>query len=196
MIAEIVLPNDNEEEFIEIASKLSIKKLFLLYDFDKYDEEKIQKKLNSVKNKKVNVETGFIVNQKNMKKASDRFRLLVVKSSDKDRFFLESKKIKVIYGLEEIHKKDYIHHRASGLNHTICEIARQNNAAIGFSYSSLLNKPSQTASLIIGRIIQNIRLCNKYNVKTIVGSFSGSPLELRAPHDVAALFKIFGMHEE
>ncbi len=191
---EIVFPNDNEAEFIEIASKLELKKLYFLYDFDDYSEEKIKKKLNLIKNHhNVTLEIGFLVNQKNINKAYKQSKLLIVKSSDSDRFFIESKKIRLIYGFEEVHKKDYLHQRASGLNHVICELAKKNNVAIGFSYSSLFNKDSATLSLIIGRMMQNISLCQKFKVKTIIASFSEKPFDLRASHDIMSLFTMLGM---
>ena len=139
MSTEIVTPNNNEAEFVEIASKLGIKKLYFLYDFDEYNKEKTKEKLELIKNhQNTNIKIGFIVNQKNINKASQQSKLLFAKSSDKDRFFIESKKIRLIYGVEKSYKKDYLHQRASGLNHTICELAKKNNVAIGFSYSSLL----------------------------------------------------------
>ncbi len=191
---EIVFPNNNEVEFIEVASKLDIKKLYFLYNFDDYNEDKIQKKLELIKNHhNVTLEIGFLANQKNLNKAYKQSRLLVAKSSDKDRFFIESKKIRLIYGFEEFHKKDSLHQRASGLNHVICEFAKKNNVAIGFSYSSLFNKDNALISLTIGRMMQNIALCQKYKVKTVIGSFSENPFDLRAPHDVMSLFAMLGM---
>ena len=194
MFTDIVIPNNNEAEFIEIASKLGIKKVYFLYDFDYYNEEKTQKKLESIKNhKNISIDDGFIVHQKNINKAMQQSKLLVAKSSDKDRFFIESKKIKLIYGFEELNKKDYLHQRASGLNHVICELASKNNVAIGFSYSSLFNKNPADTPLLIGRMMQNIALCQKYKVKTIIGSFSEKPFEMRASHDIASLFYMLGM---
>lgn len=194
MFADIAMPKNNEEEFIEIAAKLGIKKLYFLYNFESYDEEKIQARLKDVKNYNVSISFGFIANKHNLNKAIKQSRFLAAKSSENDRFFIESKKIKLIYGFEEFHKKDYISQRASGLNHVLCELARKNNTAIGFSYSSLLNKDNSLTSLLIGRMLQNIRLCKKYKVKTIIGSFSDKPFGLRAPHDIASLFSLFGMN--
>lgn len=194
MFSDIAIPKNNEAEFIEITSKLGIKKLYFLYDFDDYNEEKIQQKLELIKNhKNISIDVGFIVNQKNLNKAAKQSKLLVAKSSDKDRFFIESKKIKIIYGFEDINRKDYLHQRASGLNHIICELAKKNNVIIGFSYSSLFNKDNDITSLIIGRMMQNITLCQKYKVKTIIRSFSEKPFEMRAPYDVCSLFTILGM---
>ena len=197
MFTDIIFPNNNEAEFIEIAFKLGFRKIYFLYDFGEYNIEKVQKNLNAIKNyKNLNIETGFIVNQKNMNKALLQSKLLVVKSSEKDRFFIESKKIKLIYGFEETNKNDYLHQRASGLNHILCELAKKNNVIIGFSYSLLMNKNQRYASLMMGRMIQNISLCKKYKVKTIIGSFSENPFEMRSPHDIVSLFTILGMDKK
>ena len=194
MFSDIAIPKNNEEEFIEMASKLGIKKLYFLYDFDKYRQESLQNKLNSIKNhKNIEVEIGFMVNQKNLNQAGKLSKLLVVKSSDKGRFFIESKKIKLIYGFEEVQRGDSLHQRTSWLNHTICEIANKNSVSIGFSYSSLFNKNGHESSLLMGRMMQNISLCRKYKVKTIIASFSENPFGMRAPHDVASLFAMLGM---
>ena len=194
MFRDIILPRNNEEEFIEIASKLGYKKLYFLYDFDNFNQENTQKKSTSLENhKNIKIETGFIVNQKNINKSFKQSKLLVVKSSDKDRFFIESKKIRMIYGFEEEHKNDYLHQRASGLNHVICELAKKNNVAVGFSYSSLFDKDGKTTSLLLGKMMQNISLCQKYKVKTIIGSFSENPFGMRSPHDVISLFTVLGM---
>src|SRR3989344_499802 len=178
MHSDITIPQNNEAEFAEIASKLGIKKLYFLYESNNFSEEKINKKLELIKEKfNLNFETGIIV-----------------KNQDKDRFLIESKKVKLIYGFEELGRKDYLHQRASGLNHIMCELARKNNVFIGFSYGSLLNGEVK-ASLVLGRMTQNIKLCRKYKVKTIIGSFAENPFDLRAPHDLANLFKMFGMDE-
>ncbi|MBI2557979.1 hypothetical protein HYW20_01545 [Candidatus Woesearchaeota archaeon] len=192
MFSDIVIPNNNEAEFVEVASKISIKKLYFLYEFGSSQKE-ILEKIQSLKHKKIDIETGLIVNQKNINMAMHHSKLLVARSSDNDRFLIESKKIKLIYGFEESPRKDYLHQRASGLNHILCELARKNNIAVGFSYSSILNKKPETASLIMGRMMQNIALCRKYKTKTIIASFSGNPFELRAPHDIASLFAMLGM---
>ena len=190
MHSDIVLPKNNETEFIEIAAKLGIKKLHFLYDFDSYNEEKIQKKLDSIDNKKISIDIGFLISQKNLNKAAKISRFLAAKSSENDRYFIESKKVKIIYGFEESGKKDFMHQRASGLNHILCELARKNNIAIGFSYSSIIN--NKNSAVVIGRMMQNAALCKKYKTSTIIASFSSNPFELRQPHDVSSLFKLFG----
>ena len=190
MFSDIVMPKNNEEEFIEIACRLTFKKIVFLYDPNEYSQEK-QQKLMHIKSRNMHIETGFIANPKNISKALGQSKLIAAKSSDKDRILIESKKVNLIYGFEETQKRDYMHQRASGLNHVICGLAKKNNVAIGFSYSSLLGK--NNSHLLIGRMMQNISLCRKYRVKTIIGSFSSNPYEMRAPHDIISLFTLLGM---
>jgi len=193
---DFVLPDNNEAEFIELASKLGVKKLYFLYEFDSYIQQKTEKKLKSMEFRDIRVETCFIVSHKNINIALKHSKLLVAESSDDNRFFIEGKKIKLIYGFEETNRKDYMHQRASGLNHIICELAGKNNVAIGFSYNSLFNKNAQIASSLIGRMMQNIFLCQKYKVKTSIGSFSSRPFEMRNSHDLASLFTTLGMDKK
>ncbi|MBI2657834.1 hypothetical protein HYX08_04030 [Candidatus Woesearchaeota archaeon] len=192
MDADFVLPRNNEIGFIEIASKLGIKKLYFLYDFDGFEMGKIQERLDSIKSS-VEAEIGIIANEKNINTASKHSKFIVARSSGNDRFFIESRKIKIIYGFEFVPRKDYLHQRASGLNHVLCELAAKNNVAIGFSYSSLVSQNPPAASLTIGRMMQNIRLCHKYGAKTAIGAFSEKPYGLRAHHDIGSMFKILGM---
>ncbi len=197
MVAEIVFPRDNESEFAEIGAKLGIKKLYFFYDFDEYNRERTEKKLSMLQNhNNIQLNTGFLVNHKNMSKAFGESKMIAVKSSDKDRLFIESNKVKLIYGFEDVQKKDYLHQRASGLNHTLCDLAKEHNVAICFSYASLFNKSDRTAAMLIGRMMQNIKLCRKYKVKTTIGSFSERPFDLRSHYDVASLFLTLGMDSD
>lgn len=195
MYSDIVIPQNNETEFADVALKLGIKKLYFLYEPNNFDEQKVDRKLEIIKeNYNLSFETGIIVKNRDANKIKTNSKLIVAKSSDKDRFLIEGKKVKMIYGFEELGRKDYIHQRASGLNHIVCELAKKNKIFIGFSYSSLLND-EYNSLVLIGRMAQNIKLCRKYNVKTIIGSFAENPFSLRAPHDISNLFKLFGMDE-
>jgi RNase P/RNase MRP subunit p30 len=42
-------------------------------------------------------------------------------------------------------------------------------------------------------MMQNISLCQKYKVRTAIGSFAEYPFHLRAPHDIISLFIMLGM---
>ena len=138
MPSDIVIPKNNESEFAEIALRLGINKLYFLYEPKEFNENKIRKKIEAIKeNFNINFEIGLLLKAKDINKS--KTKITAAKSSDNDRFLIESKKIKLIYGFEELDRKDYLHQRASGLNHIMCELARKNSVIIGFSYSSLVN---------------------------------------------------------
>ncbi len=192
MFADIVLPKNNENEFARIAEKLGYQKLYFLYELNDYIS--LQKRADFEQIKKIiGIDAGILANIKNLNSASSQSKIIAAKSSDNDRPLIETKKIKLIYGFEEILKRDSMHQRASSLNHILCDIARKNNTAIGFSYSSLFDNNIQAASLFMGRMMQNIKICQKYKVKTMIGSFSSNPYDLRAPHDIMSLFSLLGM---
>src|SRR3989338_1306129 len=197
MFSDITIPNNNELEFVEVALKLNLSNLYLLYKSDKEELGKIKKKLALIQHSsKLNIGTGFIVNEKNIREVSRHSNLLVVKSSDKDREYINGKRAKLIYGFEENSKRDFMSQKASGLNHILCELVRKNNIIIGFSYSQLFNKDGQISSLLIGRMIQNIRLCRKYKVKTVIGCFSEEPYDMRSAYDISSLFTLLGMESK
>src|SRR3989338_7517298 len=103
MFRDIAIPNNNEEEFAVIAAKLGYKKMYFLYDFDGYCDE-TEKKLEKLD---IDFEIGLIVNKKNIAFAVKKSKFLAAKSSADDRELIEGKKVKLVYGFEEIKRKDY-----------------------------------------------------------------------------------------
>ncbi len=181
-MTEIVFPKNNEEEFIGIASRIGIKNIIFIYDIG--DFKNAEEKVKTI-NTNIGIETGIIVTQKSLKKAASLSKFLIAKSSPFDRLMIESKKMKLIYGFEELGKKDFMHQRASGLNHINAELARKNNTIIGFSYGSLIRH--ENPSKLMGRIAQNMKICRKYRCKTLFASFSENPFDLRASYEVLSL---------
>lgn len=100
-----------------------------------------------------------------------------------------SRNIDVAYGFEESSKRDFIHHRNSGLNQVLAKIFAEKDIIIGFSFSSVLKNP-----LIIGRMRQNVRLCRKYGVKMVFGSFASDSFEVRSFVDLESFARTIGMN--
>ncbi|MCH8067565.1 MAG: hypothetical protein IIC69_03200 [Nanoarchaeota archaeon] len=131
---DIVIPHNNEEEFISIAEKLGYSGLFFLYNLndylDKYQKLKTQ-------NTKIKIHTGIVVDNKEIHKVKSGIRnenvFIVVKSSTNDKEAIEKLKPDVIFSFEGSIKKDFIHQRASGLNHILCKAAKDKGVMIGFS---------------------------------------------------------------
>jgi len=188
---DIVIPNNNEEEFITTAEKLGYEGLYFLYNINDYLDK--QRKLR-IKNRKIKIHTGIMVDNREIHKFKNRLKnekaFIVVKSSTNDKEVIEKLKPDVIFSFEGSTKKDFIHQRASGLNHILCKSAKDNGIIIGFSLSSVLNVEDKHK--ILGRMMQNIELCKKFKVKMIIASFAQDSFGMRSPHDLIGLFKVLG----
>jgi RNase P/RNase MRP subunit p30 len=185
MPMDIVFPESNEKEFAEMAEKLGYDELVFVYrnQAPKPDASS-----------KVKVRTGLLALPKEIDNARKKSDLIIVKSSfEKDRWVLEKSKAGIVFGLEESQRKDYMHHRGSGLNQVLCKIAAQKGKTIGFSFSSVLNSNSEGRARIIGRMRQNAMFCRKYKVKTVLASFARSPYEMRVPKDMDAFRRLIGL---
>ena len=204
---DIVIPNNNEEEFIVIAEKLGYNGLCFLYDFNDYSSKKRKFESNKIK-----IHTGILANNKNLNKVKNvlenqRFSghrkskafsseleneksFVAVRSSYNDKDAIEKLKPNIIFSFEDNDKRDFIHQRASGLNHILCKSAKENDIIIGFSLSPILN--AENKHTVLGKIMQNIVLCRKFKVKTAIVSFARNPFEMRSPHDLISLFNVLG----
>ncbi len=193
MFIDIVFPNNNEDEFIALTPKLGYNALCFSY---KFDRNKIDKYKESIKNKqsktKLKLYLGILADFNEINKAKKHADLVLVQNSEKNREVLEKSKADILFDLETQNRRDFIHHRASGLNQVLCKLANANKKTIAFSFNSILN--SKNRAQLLGRISQNIRLCRKYKVKTLISSFAKNPFEMRSVYDLINLFVVLGMH--
>ena len=196
MFIDLVLAKNNEKEFIEIAERLSIEGICFVYNFkNKNDFLQNQEKISKLQEKtKLKLFTGLIANSKNISKAKKLSKIVIYKSTGNDRHAIEKSKTNIIFDLETVATKDSLHSRNSGLNQVLCKLANKNNVIIGFSFSNILNTDGRIRSQILGRMMQNIRLCRKYKVKTIIASFAEKPYDLRSCSDLKSVFISLGMH--
>jgi RNase P/RNase MRP subunit p30 len=188
---DIVIPTNNEEEFIAMAEKLGYTGLCFLYNLDEY----LNIKREFQTKHKIKTSLGILANGRDINKVKIRLKgkkiFTAIKSSDIDRQIIEGSKADMVFSFEESTRKDFIHQRASGLNHILCKLARENNVIIGFSVNSILN--AENKHIILGRITQNIQICKKFKVKNIIASFARNPFEMRSVHDLISLFEIIGL---
>ena len=147
-----------------------------------------------------------IVYNKNLVKFDNEFGFSKIYSLDdikaiegKDeksiRKFLENKNNDLLFGIEKFGLKDKIKQKDSGLNQVLCKLAKKNEIKIGFSFSDLLNADDEKRAIILGRMVQNVILCNKYGVDMIIGSFAKNKYEMRSPNDLIAFGRLLGMRK-
>lgn len=103
-----------------------------------------------------------------------------------DRPAFETGKVDIVYGLEYVERKDRVNQRQSGLNHILAKIAAKKNISLGFFLMPLLELSPSKRAQILGRLRQNLRLCHKYGVRVVIGTFAANAYELRNPLDIEA----------
>lgn len=117
------------------------------------------------------------------------FRIIEAIDYDKTRKLVSTKKVDIILNPHLQEKKDTLHFRNSGLDQVLCAELNKNNVAMAITLNSLNNATE------IGRAMQNITLCRKYNVKTLFFSYAKTPYEMKAVHDLQSFLKVLGMTE-
>jgi len=169
---DIVFPDNNEPAFIEMAEKLGYSELCFVYSKKQTLKEKTKLKIYS----------GLLCKNKVMK--SD---LTLIESNNRN---ILKKKPNIIFNIEGT--RDFIHQRDSGLDHVICKDMHKYNVAYAIPFSSILN--SDDRERLIGRIMQNLKLCRKYKVPVVVASFAKSPFDMRNSKDLLSFCQTLGMH--
>ncbi len=107
------------------------------------------------------------------------------------REIFESNKVNLVFGLENAKEKDNLHYKKSGLDNVLCGLANKNRISIGFSFYEVLH--AKDKGRLIGRMIQNVKLCKKYNVNMVVASFAKDRYDLRLRNDLEAFGRLIGI---
>jgi RNase P/RNase MRP subunit p30 len=121
--------------------------------------------------------------------------ITIIKSpldQEKIRCLLENEHPHLIYALESSGRTDFLHHRASGLNHILAQIALDKDISIGFSFASLLES---NRHVTLGRMSQNISLAKKFKFRCIFTSFATSPWHMRSESDLRSVFSTLGAND-
>ncbi len=193
MFFDIVLPKNNEKEFIEIAEKLQTEGLCLAYPFiDRKSASDAKEAISELQKKtKVKLAAAFTASGIKIYKVHDLSDIAIAEASENSRETIAKYMPDIAYNLELSQGKDFAKARNSGLDKPTCQFARENNAIISFSFSTILNSASQHQ--LLGRMMQNINLCKKYKVKTAIASFATEPYDMRSLHDLKSFLLSFGM---
>ncbi|MBU2522791.1 MAG: hypothetical protein KKE23_00685 [Nanoarchaeota archaeon] len=112
--------------------------------------------------------------------AHSKNKIIIVRGQDDEinRIVLEDKRISMLLSPEGKRKKDSMHSRNSGLNHILCALASKNDIAIGINYSEFKKMKGKEAAEHLGRVMQNVRLCNQYHAPMVLASFGKKPASI------------------
>ncbi|MBI4151195.1 hypothetical protein HY492_03645 [Candidatus Woesearchaeota archaeon] len=178
MTTDIVLPNRNEQALIARAELLGIDRLILLYAH-------IPDALPS--SSRVKLVPAFLG-------VKGKAHLKVMRHTEHDLHAVEHDNPSMLVELETDVRADALHQRASGLNHVLARACAKKQVAVAFSFSLLLAASAAKRAQLLGRMMQNIRLCRKFQVQMRIASFASTPEQMRNPADLRALFTLLGMH--
>lgn len=108
----------------------------------------------------------------NLNKADkNNFNIAVGGNYNLNKRILENKKIKLLLDPEPL-EEDFMKYKNSGLNQVLAKLAKKNNIGIGFSLERLNKLNKIEKAKLFGKILQNIKLCNKYKVRHYIANFN------------------------
>ncbi|MFT4311216.1 MAG: hypothetical protein ACMXX7_01165 [Candidatus Woesearchaeota archaeon] len=173
MFVDVALPKGNEKEFVEIAKKLGTEALLFLYD----------KKIGDFETKEIKIYKGLI-NSKNQQKITFNIG---------ERFSVEQKHQKYLYGFETLERKDSMHQRRSGMNQVIAKLIKQKEKTYIIDFEKFIER--QDKETILGRLNQNLMLARKYELDVAICSFATKPENLRPQMELKSLISSFGFQQ-
>lgn len=174
---DVVIPNKNEDEFIEMALSLGYKEIVFLSKDLKY----------KYSSNRINVKKAYLASTTNqIGQAKKNFDYVFAPA---DRMFFESK-VHYIINAELFDRKDSFHYRKTSLNQVHAKLARDNNIVIVYSFNNLLDK---NRIVTLGRMFQNAKLINKYKLKHESFSLATSPINMKSRTILDALKKVLGL---
>ncbi|MEK6960221.1 MAG: RNase P subunit p30 family protein [Nanoarchaeota archaeon] len=180
MPTDIVVPLRNEIEMMKMAKRLGYDTLVMAYTKEPKDA--------------LVPPEGLKIWIASLEKPAQWATLCLARAKPDSRALFEHGALDGVYGLETVTPKDFIHHRGSGLNTVLADIASRKKKAVVFDFSILLNNTGGDRGVLIGRMSQNIKICRKSKPPLAIGSFATTPYRMRAPHDLRAVFEMIGMH--
>lgn len=178
---------------VKEAKALGFDNIFFVKEVSSFNEIKKedQKNYNIILIKTQNVD----MMRRMIDKASNFAQVFVLGTNDViNRTALENKKVNALISPEYERSHDWSNYRNSGLNQVLCKIARDNNKAIMINFKDILLKRGQERAVLLGRIMQNIKLCRKYNAKLRMATFASRHEEMRSISDLKSLCTVMGMN--
>jgi len=120
-------------------------------------------------------------------------KIIIVQGGDDgvNREVVSSQHVDILLDPHLGKRHDAMHQRDSGLNHVLCALAKEHHVAIGFSFVAVLH--AQNRAKLLGRMMQNIKLCRKYKVRIVIGSFAKEQSDARNVKDMQSFFRVLGM---
>ena len=139
----------------------------------------------------------ILIQSKNFNEARKKIRESkgkeIIFSSDNDelnRKVMEKESITVLL-LNQKNRKDRMKQRDSGFNQVLAKIAKKNGVVLGINLDEIIASKKEEKAKIIGRVKQNVKLCNKNKLKMVFISLESK--HAKDFHDLRALGLVLKM---
>ncbi len=102
-------------------------------------------------------------------------------------------RVDMVVDLETSDREDHTHYRRSGMTQVHAKQAKENDVAVAFDLRLLF---TELRDIYMGRMMQNVRICSKYEVPMRIVSMAEEPEQMRHAKDMQALGRVLGMTDE
>ena len=131
-VCDYVFPDKNESEFVDMAKSLGYEMLVMIYPNSSGLDKKRKELLELFKKSGVKIKLGVFG-------SGSKADYCFVSANDKLRDLIMRTKADVVMDVEKTSKRDFMHHRNSGLNHILCKLAKEKKKAFAINFSDLLH---------------------------------------------------------
>jgi RNase P/RNase MRP subunit p30 len=175
---DIAFPKNNEKSLLAQAKKLGSNPLFV-YEPKLYKDGGMFIIATSIRD----IDSA--------RKVAKRAQFVIASSTEEKtiRKIMESKWIKFFTNIETSTGRDHTHYRRSNFNQVLAVLAKETGKTYLIDFSRLLKITDKNRTILIGRIMQNIRICQKFKVPISIVTFAREPYHLRNPRDLQALLR-------
>lgn len=196
---DIVLPNGNERELAEQAAKLGI---FLIFLYPFRERKDIQKKKDELKKTLRDFPhyVGIYTIPKHageLKRAAKLWLeadfVAVINPGELARLAVSNPRIDAVFRVPNVMGRDNPEYRKSNFNAILANLSMQNKVAYGIDFSYLLENSGYPLAKLIGREMQNVRLCRR-KTKILIASMAQNAWQLRMPENLSAIARVLGLN--
>jgi len=174
---DMVIPNNNEEEFIERAIALGYTEIIFLSMNINY-----AKPVTEI----INIKTAYLLKDvSEITPARKRFDYVCAKP---ERKYFESK-VDFILDSELSDRKDNFHYKSTGLNQVHAGLIKENDIRLVISFNNLFLDVCN----VLGKLFQNAILIKKYKLNHSTFSVATRPELMRSRCILTALETVLGL---
>ena len=109
-------------------------------------------------------EDNFDKARKLIKENKDKKIIFTSDDDELNRKILEKENIEILL-LNQEGRKDFQKQRNSGFNQVMAKLAQKKNVIIGINLDEIINSEEKQKTVILARVMQNIKICNKNKLK-------------------------------